>query len=69
MKTKNINPGDECIDTLRLKCKIMDRVMHIHVHTDVNEFSKTGEKGQASVIDSAKIMLFLANVAVKMPIK
>ena len=44
----------------------MDRVMHIHVH---GEFSKTGAKSQASVIDSAKIMLFSAKDAVKMPIK
>ena len=43
----------------------MDRVMHVHV----NEFSKTGANSRASVIDSAKIMLFPAKDAVKMPIK
>ena len=47
----------------------MDRVMHVHVHGDVSEFSKTGAKSWASVIDSAKIMLFPAKDAVKMPRK
>ena len=47
----------------------MDRVMHVHVHGDVDEFSKTGAKSRASVIDSAKIMLFSPKDAVKMPIK
>ena len=47
----------------------MDRVMHVHVHGDVDEFSKTGAKSRASVIDSAKIMLFPSKDAVKMPIK
>ena len=43
--------------------------MHVHVHGDVGEFSKTGAKSRALVIDSAKIMLFPAKDAVKMPIK
>ena len=47
----------------------MDRVMHVHVHGDVGEFSKTGAKSRASVIDSAKTMLFPAKDAVKMPRK
>ena len=47
----------------------MDRVMHVHVHGDVGEFSTTGAKSSASVIDSAKIMLFPAKDAVKMPRK
>ena len=47
----------------------MDRVMHVHVHGDVDEFSKTAAKSRAAVIDSAKIMLFSAKDAVKMPIK
>ena len=45
----------------------MDKVMHVHVHGNVDEFSKTGAKSRASVIDSAKIMLFPAKDAVKMP--
>ena len=47
----------------------MDRVMHVHVHGDVGEFSKTGAKSRASVIHSAKTMLFPAKDAVKMPRK
>ena len=47
----------------------MDRVMHVNAHGDVDEFSKTGERSRASLIDSAKIMLFSAKNAVKMPIK
>ena len=47
----------------------MDRVMHVHVHGVVGEFSKTGAKSRASVIDSAKIMLFPAKDHVKMPRK
>ena len=47
----------------------MDRVMHVHVHPDVGELSKTGAKSQASVIDSAKIKLFPAKDAEKMPRK
>ena len=46
-----------------------DRVMYVHVHGDVGEFSTTGAKSRASIIDSAKIMLFPAEDAVKMPIK
>ena len=38
----------------------MDKVMHVHVHGNVDEFSKTGAKSRALVIDSAKIMLFPA---------
>ena len=45
----------------------MDRVMH--VHGDVSEFSKTRAKSLASVIDSAKMMLFPTKDAVKMPRK
>ena len=47
----------------------MDRVMHVHVHPDVGELSKTGAKSQASAIDSAKIKLFPAKDAEKMPRK
>ena len=47
----------------------MDRVMHVYVHGDVGEFSKTGAKSRASVIDSAKIMLFPAKDAVNTPRK
>ena len=47
----------------------MDRVMHVHVHGDIGEFSKTGAKSRASVIDSAKIMLFPVKDVVKMPRK
>ena len=43
--------------------------MHVHVHSDVGEFLKTGAKSRASVIDSAKIMLFPAKNAVKTPRK
>ena len=43
--------------------------MHVHVHGGVGEFSKTGAKRRASVIDSAKITLFPAKDAVKMPMK
>ena len=69
MKTKTLN---QVADALHLKVEMqnrMDRVMHVHVHGDVDEFSKTGVKSQASVIDSAIIMLFPAKDAVKMPIK
>ena len=47
----------------------MDRVMHVNVHDDVGEFSKTGAKSWASFVDLAKIMLFPAKDAVKMPRK
>ena len=47
----------------------MDRVMQVHVHGNIGEFSKTGAKSRASVIDSAEIMLFPAKDAVKMPRK
>ena len=47
----------------------MDRVMHVHVHGNVDECSKTEAKSRASVIDSAKIMLFPAKDSVKMAIK
>ena len=70
MKTKNIKPGGGCIGTFKVGMQNrMDRVMHVHVHGDVDEFSKTGVKSQASVIDSANIILFPAKDAVKMPIK
>ena len=43
--------------------------MHVNVHDDAGEFSKTGAKSWASFVDSAKIMLFPAKDAVKMPRK
>ena len=45
------------------------RVTHIHVHSDVGEFTKPGAKSRALVIDSAKIMLFPAKDAAKIPRK
>ena len=47
----------------------MDRVMHVHVHGDVGEFSKTVAKSRVSVIDLANIMLSSTKDAVKMPRK
>ena len=47
----------------------MDGVMHVHVHGDIGEFSKTWAKSRASVTDSANVMLFPAKEAVEMPRK
>ena len=47
----------------------LDMVMHVHVYGNVGEFLKAGAKSLASVLDSAKIMLFPAKDAVKMPRK
>ena len=70
MKTENIKPGGGCIGTFRFECKIeWIGLCTFMVHGDVGEFSKTGAKSRASVIDWAKIMLFPAKDAIKMPKK
>ena len=58
-KPRTLNQVADALAPLGLQNR-MDRVMHVHVHGDIDEFSKTGAKSRSSVIDSAKIMLFPA---------